>query len=242
MEATAKEIELREDTLLQAQKVPGMKTPTIATALLALALTASAALAQADWPREGQVYQKLQADLDRDGRAETIGLKAYDVGESSYFGQLVVTRADGSLLWQGPRPKDLSDPLAFGAWDWGVAGIEVAGDLDGDRKVELLGALPQSDVSPATFRVWRWNGKGFQKAFERSLLESPRNSGRYPWGRAPERIEGLRWIGSFESSARDGSCVAQVYDMTGAMPKLGTASVAADKKGFHVLKWINPPR
>lgn len=217
-----------------------MRTPILV--LLGVALAATAALAQPEWPREGQAYQKLQADLDRDGRAETISLVAYDVGESSYFGQIVVTRPDGKKLWEGPKPRDAGDQMAFGAWDWGIAGLEVAADLDGDGKVEVLGALPQSDVSPATFRVLRWNGKAFQKIFARSLLESPKNSGRYPWGRAPDRIEGLRWIGSFESSARDGTCVAQIYDMTGASPKLGTASVAPDKKGFHVLRWITPPR
>lgn len=212
------------------------------TGLLVL-LAASAALAQApEWPREGQVYQRLQADLDRDGQAESISLVAYGVGESSYFGQLVVTRPDGGRLWAGPKPRDPGDAGAFGAWDWGIAGIELAGDLDGDGKVELLGAMPQSDVSPTRFRVWRWDGRGFQRIFTRSLLEAPRNSGRYPWGRAPEDIRGLRWIGSFETSSRDGSCVAQVYDMSGSLPKLGTASMAPDRSGFHVLRWIQTPR
>lgn len=212
-------------------------------AFLVALFSAGAALAQdSGLPREGQVYQRLQADLDRDGQAETVSLVAYNVTEEGWFGQLVVTRRDGSRVWAGPRPTDPQDPMAFGGWDWGVAGLEVAGDLDGDGRIEVLGALPQSDVSPATFRVLRWNGREFRRAFARSLLESPRGSGRYPWAKAPQQIDGLRWVMSFESTGKAGTCLARVYEVSGAATRLGTASMVADRKGFHVVRWIEPLR
>ncbi len=211
--------------------------------ILVLAVLGTAALAQDfDWPTEGQAYQRFQVDLNRDGRPETLSLVAYEVGESSYLGQLVVTRSNGSVLWKGPRPTDPADPMIFGAWDWGIAGLEVVGDLDGDGRIEILGALPQSDVRPATFRVLRWNGKAFQKVFARCLLEDPRNSGRYRWSAPTDDYQGFRWIGSFESTARDGSSVARIYDTIGSGVRLGTARVAPDSKGFHVVRWIDPPR
>lgn len=198
------------------------------------------ALAQAEWPTEGQVVQRLQVDLDRDGRAETVGLVAYDVGESSWFGQLVVLGPDGKTLWKGPRPKDAADPMAFGSWDWGAATLELAGDLDGDGKVEILGALPQSDVRPATFRVLRWTGQAFKPAFSRSLIES--SGGRYPWVPFRDPVAPMRWVGSFESQGRDGTAVAQIYQMKADSVQLGTAVLAPDAKGFHVVRWISPPR
>jgi hypothetical protein len=211
--------------------------------LLILAALSPGLLAQDfEWPTEGQAYQRFQVDLDGDGSLETVALVAYRVEEASYFGQLMVNRADGQVLWAGPKPADPGDPLAFGAWDWGVAGLEVVGDLDRDGRIEVLGALPQSDVRPATFRVLRWNGSAFRKAFSRCLVESPANSGRYQWTRPSDQYQGLRWIGSFQSTARDGTCVAQVYDTRNSGCRLGMALVAPDAQGFHVVRWIEPPR
>ncbi len=218
-----------------------MRTSTVCLVFLA-ALSLGALAQDFEWPTEGQSYQRFQTDLDGDGRPETVALVAYQVTESSYFGQLVVSRSTGQVLWKGPRPSDPQDPLAFGAWDWGIAGLEVVADLDRDGRTEILGALPQSDVRPATFRVLRWNGKAFQKAFARCLVESPANSGRYRWARPTDQYQGLRWIGSFESIARDGTCSARIYDTRTSGCRLGMAQVAPDGQGFHVVRWLEAPR
>lgn len=92
--------------------------------------------------------QTLKVDLNGDGKPESFVLKR--LGEQA---RLVVLDSQGRTLWQAPRTELF---LFGGPLDGGD--LQAAGDLDGDKRVDLVGTYQKSDVSPTRFRWFRWTG------------------------------------------------------------------------------------
>ena len=188
----------------------------------------------------GIEMKPIFADLDRDGKPEQISwVKFATTEEEGDFYQVRVLDDDGSLIWEGPKVKDIMNPFAFGSWHFGVSIPEIAADIDGDGAVEMVTPAPQSDVSPAYFRVLRWTGGRFVEAESGSLLESRAGSGRFPWQKT-EQGQGT-WISSFKAVKPDGSLLVEVFEYRGgADAKMGEALVSAVPGGFQVKQWTRP--
>ena len=170
-----------------------MKSP----ALLGFLLLISASSFAGDAP------PVLKCDLDGDGKAESIGVrKVGETEDQGDFYQLVVRKADNSVLWEGPRGMDPDAPLAFGSWHGGVSLPEFVGDIEGDGVVELIAEAPRSDVSPAFWRVFRWKNGAFVPAFTSALLPAGAQLTAFRWS---EKAENARvWVNRFSSKAKDG--------------------------------------
>lgn len=186
----------------------------------------------------------LTADLDGDGRPETISLKKTPgSGPDSTMGEmwyLVVLDDDGTELWTSPKTKDPGNPLAFGQWDYGECMPEVVGDVDGDGKVELMATGPQSDVSVRPVKMLRWTEGAFRLVKQSSLPETaPTGSDIYGWGDPSRDPNGRRWISRFFRVRPDGKSVVEITDYAGGTQvKNGKAVIEPTAKGFHVANWI----
>ncbi|MBI4864095.1 MAG: hypothetical protein HY815_28135 [Candidatus Riflebacteria bacterium] len=183
---------------------------------------------------------RFTADLDNDGRQETIELRSCARTDLGDFYQLVVLDADGKTIWSGPTGRDTANPLIFGSWDFGVTLPQVAGDIDGDGFVELVGPAPQSDVSAPSYRVFRWKGLGFKLVRDEHLIEDPPNSGYYPWEK--KGAGQGRWISRF-LKVDGGTVTVAVLEYGSGEPGtslMGKAVVASVPTGFRLKSWIEP--
>lgn len=176
---------------------------------------------------------EIKADLDGDGKAETIRLTC-DPGAGcvNYF--LDVLSSDGRTLYKGPRYGDTT--LIFCECNAGAWMPRAVTDLDGDGKAEILMTSPASDVSPVAFYLLRWNGSGFDMAMkdigyfaEKSdpdfLKAVPYPKGEYP---APFRF-------AYIAEARPGGPL--VVTIGGQDGGYGVAEVRFEPGGLRVVKW-----
>jgi hypothetical protein len=144
-------------------------------ALATLILTTSFAAS------EERFRTELKADLDGDGRKETIRLIPYKVGEAE-LGQLVVEDPNGKAIWKAPKSKDAFsvEPYHFlGEFDRGD--LEFVGDYDQDGKIDLVTTEQKSDVRPTTYRIFHWDGHKF--VFDKAVMltPEPRERGQNPF-------------------------------------------------------------
>lgn len=188
---------------------------------------------------QGEAPKSWLADLDGDGVDERIEARFTGRNDQGKFYHLVVLDKDGEALWTGPKAMDEENPLVFGEWHYGISMPQAVGDVDADEKVELIAPAPQSDVSPTAFRVLRWDGKGFKPVRVAQLLETPRDSDRFPWAET-EEYEG-RWISAFESIEPGNTATVEITEYrSGATGKQGVAMVGLDAKGMGLRKWLKP--
>ncbi len=181
----------------------------------------------------------LRADLDGDGKQEIITWEQFaETEDDGEFYQIKVFDDDGSLLWEAPRAKDAENPLVFGNWHFGYSLPQIAADIDGDGAIELISPAPQGDVSPTCFRVLRWKGGRFVPVRSSILLETPQDSGRFPWSQSNEG-QGT-WISSFMKANPDGTFRVGVFRYVGESTSMGEAVVARTPKGFQFKKWAVP--
>lgn len=184
--------------------------------------------AQDPIPKAGDDYQVFTVDLDGDGKPEKVGLHCQKVTDSGWSSRLTVWR-NGQVIWQSMPAK--IGVWAFGGWDWGISGLELVADLDGDGKVEALVPEPVSDVSPVAFRLFRWDGKGFRHVQTKTLILQSAAKGqgpdRFVWSDAKEAPS---WIGGFESGN-----VAKIWSDKGETRR---AVVRSSKDGFKIVQWL----
>ena len=146
-----------------------------------------------------QPTKKFQADLNADGKAETIEVRYSGRGESGDYYHIVVLDADGNSVWSGPKTKEENDPLVFGSWHFGASLPQAVGDMDGDGAVELIAPAPQSDVSPTTFRILRWNASGFKPLKTVTYLATGNNLDRL-WSAKSTSTKGVGSVPSYPSN------------------------------------------
>lgn len=187
--------------------------------------------------KDGQIYQNLKYDLNRDGKTETIQIKVYGLAESEWFAQILVRDDKGKLLWQGPHNKNRQDPLVFGNFNYGSAMPQALGDFNGDGKIELIATSPVSDLRPQSFRLFVWQGKKFVFVAEKTLLENLAGSGIYRWGKVWGADCGTPhglWIMAVKADKDPGRYLVEVLS---ADSLLGVAKAVPTAQGFKILNW-----
>ncbi len=193
---------------------------------------------QADASGPGSIL----ADLTGDGQLETIiWQRIGGETEAGDFFQVRVVDQATRILWASPAVTDPADPLAFGQWHFGVSLPEWAGDLRGDGSRVLIVPAPQSDVSPAWFRVFRWVNQAFEPVFVRALAGAGAPGASFTWTEAPDPMDFWvsRWIGR---SAENG-LVVEVMSMHPRTGEIRQALAVMLPKGgaFEMVRWIQPP-
>lgn len=183
----------------------------------------------------------LSADLNGDGVPEQISRRK--LGADSQIGtfyQLLAKDAQGTVLWKSPEVHDTEHPLAFGEWDLGISMPQLAADVDRDGKVELLVPAPQSDVSPTTFRLFRWNGSAFVPLQSKALTGKAQKGAVFRWTDNPALSS--YWVEKWMGVSAEGGWVVKLV----ATPENGgsvTAIAVLTAKGdnFVLTRWIEPP-
>lgn len=143
----------------------------------------------------------LKTDLDGDGRLETVALRSYEKAGETY-GQLVVFRHDGQLLWQAPRHGEAF--VFLGPYDRGT--LELLYRHQG--KVWLLASYQKSDVRPTRFRLFVWS-QGFKHVRDGALLPANQRPATFEWAENPGAS---RWIDQFLGE-QDGLLEVRVTDL-----------------------------
>ncbi len=194
--------------------------------------------------KEGQLYTQFIYDINRDGVDEVIALRAYNIQGEEHLGQLIVTTMGGSVIWEGPRPSEGNDPVAFGHFHYGntsLQAIVVSTDETGNEHTDLIVALPVSDLRPTPFRIWRWMGDKFVPKFERTLIEEPADSNYYVWNDRNYEYDQDRWIAKFWYDD-DGELLGQIIDTTtpGSIFS-GKAKLIPTETGYGIAEWLELP-
>ncbi|MHC1710998.1 MAG: SH3 domain-containing protein [Solidesulfovibrio sp.] len=178
--------------------------------------------------------KEIKADLDGDGRLETLRLTCQaGWGCANYF--LDVYGPDGKLLFRGPRHGD--SPLIFCRCHAGIYFPDIVRDIDGDGRAELLLPQPRSDVSPVPFEMFRWNGSGFTTIMTNVGLFADKD---HPEVFLPvaykDDADPFRYIYYFDEKERN----RLVAGITGKDGKFGEAVVRFDGTAFRVVQWKLP--
>ena len=177
----------------------------------------------------------INADLDGDGRPETLALTCQaGLYCPSLF--LDVYASNGPLLYQGPRWGE--SRLIFCECDYGVYEPDVVMDMDHDGWAEMLLMHPQSDVSPAEYDLYRWNGAGFTMVWENmGLTAEPSNPDYLRIAPLPADFAvPFRFVAGAEQGP-GGELLLAVFD---DQWNYGQAEVAYDGRGFRVVRWVQP--
>ena len=181
---------------------------------------------------------KFQADIDQDGKEETVGWKKFATTDLGDYYQLLVLDDDGSHLWKGPKEKDEGNPYIFSSLDIGVSLPELLTDIDNDGYIELLAPAPQSDVSPTYYRKIRWRGTYFEALLSSTLTLSSQSSNRFLWKRTSKSYG--TWISKLIPYS-DGLIKANVKSYRkGQSARFGVALIRFNREGAEVYKWIQP--
>ncbi len=183
--------------------------------------------------------KKLQIDIDKDGKLETVLWKKFSTTELGDFYQLMVLDDDGSLLWKGPEKADDTDPLVFYALDTGVSLPQILVDFDLDGNIELLAPMAQSDVSPTYYRKLRWRGDHFEPLLQSALMFDIDSKNRFVWKLAMGA--GGTWVSKLSRTKR-GEILAEITQMRdyGGVD-MGEVSIVFDTKGAIVKRVLRPP-
>lgn len=181
--------------------------------------------AQEQPPRVGDHYQIHQVDLNGDGKPEKVGLNCVEITDNGWYSRLVVWR-DGRAVWQSMPAK--VGVWAFGGWDWGISDLQWVADVDGDGAVEAIVPEPVSDVSPVSFRVFRWDGQGFRHLKTATLLRVGPND--FAWS---GQNRGDCWIGQFKPKG-----LGVIWTYRDGRANLQEAVLRGNSRGFRVVKWL----
>jgi|UniRef100_UPI0037831CB1 hypothetical protein len=217
-----------------------MKIPTLPRLVLILTALLAPAwnLHSEDFPEEPLI---LQVDLNGDGVAEQISRRKLGADDQlGTFHQILVKDSRGSVLWRSPEVLDVDHPLAFGEWDFGISLPQFAADIDRDGTVELLVPAPQSDVSPTTFRMLKWNGTAFEPHQSRSLVGKGQKGAAFRWTDEPSTSS--YWVEKWIGTSAEGGWVVKLVSLPengSLMTAIAVLSTKGD--GFDLVRWIEPP-
>lgn len=209
---------------------------------LLIALGALVAAMAQDVPEElPSEPELLRVDLDRDGIAERIAWRQIGSdSETGVFHQVVVTGPSEKVLWKSPEILNAEDPLAFGEWHFGTALPQLAGDLDADGRVEMLAPTAQSDVSPATFRIFRWNGTAFELTRTASLSGPGRRGAAFHWTATPD--ERQFWVQEWLGMSTEGGWIVKLVALLdGSSVRSALGVLLPQDEAFVLARWFEPP-
>lgn len=184
--------------------------------------------------------ETLTAGLNGSGKPCTITRRVAAKDGDNTFHQVIVSDADGRILWRSPDVRDTDHAFAFGEFDFGSSLPEFAGDLDRDGTVKMLVPAPQSDVSPTFFRVFRWNGSAFEPQFSRAITGQARKGALLSWTGNPRN--GDYWVQRWHGASVDGGWIVDLVALTkDNQIFMGTAVLVPKKGKFQLLRWIHTP-
>jgi len=196
----------------------------------------------ASW-RDGEIVQGLRADVDGNGRDDTVQLQAVGDASSAEIARLVVVSDRSQTLWEGPatrsRASSLPDPLTFSLKQGQRAPLEVLGDVGPDPGLVLVAEVGRTRAGVPVLRMLRWTSDEFVLAREGVLQEEPYGTGTFVW-QTPNR-EAYGWIGRFLAAQDDGTCVVEIRRLGKPSVESGFAAVKPTRSGYHVTRWIKRP-
>lgn len=183
----------------------------------------------------------LSVDLNGDGLPEQVTRRKLGADDQlGTFYQVVVKDAQGAMLWKSPEVLAVDHPLAFGEWDFGISLPQFAADVDRDGQVELIVPAPQSDVSPTTFRMFRWNGSAFAPWQVKSLTGKAQTGAVFRWTDRPSLSS--YWVEKWIGTSAEGGWVVKLVTMPeGGDLMTAVAVLAAKGDGFELVRWIESP-
>ncbi|MDD2450849.1 MAG: SH3 domain-containing protein [Sulfurovum sp.] len=186
----------------------------------------------------GDIYGRLEGDIDKDGKTETIAWKKFLTADRGDYYQLLVFDDDGSLLWKGPEEEDEGNPYIYSSLDIGISLPELLMDIDNDGYTELLAPELQSDVSPVYYRKLRWRGSYFEPLLSNALMLTVEESNRFVWKRTSKPYG--TWVSKLTPYG-DGLVKADVtvYQKDQSVGS-GVALLQFDREGANVYRWIEP--
>ncbi|EHJ47339.1 SH3 type 3 domain protein [Solidesulfovibrio carbinoliphilus subsp. oakridgensis] len=198
-----------------------------------------------------EMPRRFEADLGGGAGRGVVALE--DVPDLFGGGARIrVLSASGDTLWLGPvgdvyDVRGPANPLYFYCHHSGVSWPELVGNLDGGAQVEILAPIGQSDVSVSAFNRLRWNGKAFEPVFAgRSLVESPKGSGRFVFERYEGNSLGVRWVMAFVKWRGPGEAEAAIDEYVqkgdGTELLVGKAVLRFTPEGARLVNWIEPLR
>lgn len=191
-----------------------------------------------DFPEEPVV---LSVDLNGDGAPEQISRRKLGADDQlGTFYQILVKDAQGTVLWKSPEVLNVEHPLAFGEWDFGISLPQFAADVDRDGQVELIVPAPQSDVSPTTFRLFRWNGSAFAPLQVKALTGKAQKGAVFRWTDKPSLSS--YWVEKWIGVSAEGGWVVKLVTMPEGGDLMTAVAVLATKgDGFELVRWIESP-
>ncbi len=202
---------------------------------LGLALLSPASVLAKDYP-------VLKVDLNGDGTPENIEPKKTSTNDAGDFYQLVVGDAAQKTIWSSPQTKDPSHEFAFGNWNMGESMPHIAGDIDGDGAIELVVPAARSDVSPPSFRIFRWEKQSFVYKFSKALAGPGKEGDKVSWTASPGKSD--FWVEEWIKRNDQGGWVVRMVSHdweSGEAPKEGTAEITPKDSSFQLVKWLKAP-
>jgi len=181
----------------------------------------------------------LTADIDHDGKAESVQWKKFATTDMGSYYQIQVIDDNGALLWRGPKEARDNNPYVFSSLDYGESLPQLLFDIDRDGYVELLAPEPQSDVSATSYRKLRWMGRTFESLPSQVLMMGNLGSDHFSWV-SREHTYGI-WASKFKGVNNSDLVKADItyYDKNGVW-KGGVALLKFTSDGAVVDRWIKP--
>lgn len=177
-------------------------------------------------------------DLDGDGAPETISTQKLRDFQECELHQLVVRDGKGQKLYTSPADLKPGEPLALGYFPFGTSLPEFAGDIDGDKAIELLIPRPRTDARSPSYWVLKWEKGAFTLVREGSLIETPSGSGHFVW--TAEQTGIGQWVDQFLPMS-GGDIEATLYESTTEDPmRQGKAILMPVARGFDRARWTVP--
>ena len=124
---------------------------------------------------------RLKGDIDGDGKVDIVAWKEFASDNIGTYYQLIVVSSDGTLIWKGPKDKNINNNTVFGSWNIGVSIPQALVDIDGDCKAEILVPAPISDVSPQYYRILKYDSDMIVALKPKILIASMSNKKRFVW-------------------------------------------------------------
>lgn len=159
-------------------------------------------------------------------------------------------RAKTTLLWHsGPLDKTGRDNLLYCGQD-GDRRLQLAGDVDGDGKAELVIKDAQSEIGPGTFFFLRWNGEAFVPVLEKKqfFVVGQNSPDIFPAIGDEDALGNLLdgrkriWVDDFLAADGDGSVIASLTILEKDAQGEGRARLRPDKDWNMVFeKWEGAP-
>src|SRR3989339_13136 len=191
-------------------------------------------------------YNKnINVDLDKDGINENVFLKKHRSDDNGEYYHLVVyqkVKNKRKILWE-----DKNIEYEFCYADWGIEELQIAGDIDNDGKIELVTNYAMSDVSPVSFRIFKWTNNKFIKSDDACYIIKLQNgkiagdlfTNDMAYSSGEKDFTSTAWIDEFLDFTEPDIATVEITGCDSENNVLmGKAIVQSTGKGFRLVKWL----